>query len=81
MATNVTETSQVKSSGIKFEDFFSFNITEGEVIQNRIRIVKVSGKNYIAFSRYFCTKKATLTVQRSVTSLFPLNIGQVLKQD
>ncbi len=58
MATNVTETSQVKSSGVKFEDFFSFNITEGEVNQNKIRIVKVSGKNYIAFSRYFHHKES-----------------------
>ena len=56
MAAIVSNDTQQSSSNTKFEDIFSFNINEGESIQNRIRIVTVSGKNYIAFSRYFLQK-------------------------
>ena len=58
MAVNVSQVKQLTNSNVKFEDLFSYNISEGESTQNRIRLVKVSGRNYIAFSRYFLQKES-----------------------
>ena len=54
MAVNVKH---LTNSNVKFEDLFTYNISDGEPIQNRIRLVKVGGKNYIAFSRFFLNKE------------------------
>ena len=53
MAVNVSPVKQLTNSSAKFEDLFYYNISDGEPIQNRIRLVKVGGNNYIAFSRFF----------------------------
>ena len=58
MAVNVPLIKQLTNSSAKFEDLFSYNISDGEPTQNRIRLVKVGGKNYIAFSRFFLNKES-----------------------
>ena len=56
MAENVSQVKPLTNSNVKFEDLFTYNISEGESTQNRIRLVKVSGKTYVAFSRFFLQK-------------------------
>ena len=56
MAVNVSQIKPLTNSIVKFEDLFTYNISEGETTQNRIRLVKVSGKTYVAFSRFFLQK-------------------------
>ena len=76
MAVNVK---LVTNSSVKFEDLFSYNISEGESTQNRIRLVKVSGRNYIAFSRYFLQKESNTYLPSKKHFFIPAELWPSIK--